>query len=100
VPDRQHAVRGVEVVAVEADGLSDPHAGCRKKADQRPVGRPHVRSAQDRRGPHQVRDLLRRVKIRRCTAPSRRQKIVGRHLGHRVERAEVPGEEANLGQTS
>ena len=100
VPDRHHAVRGVEVIVVEADRLADPHAGCRQEADQGPVGRLHVRSAQVARGPHQVRDLLRRVEIRRCAPPSRRQKIGGRHLGHLVECAEVPGEEANLGQTS
>lgn len=100
VPDRQQAVRGIEVIVVEADRLADPHAGCRQEADQGPVGRLHVRSAQVARGPHQVRDLLPRVEIRRCAPPSRRQKIGGRHLGHLVECAEVPGEEANLGQTS
>ncbi len=100
VPDRQHAAARVEVVAVEADRLADPHAGRRQKADQDPVGRLHMRSAQVTSGMHQRCNLLRPIEIRRRAARLRRQKISGRHLGPWVKCLQVPGKEANLGQTS
>ena len=55
-----------------------------------------MRSAQDHRDPHKVRDLLRRVEIRRCAAHMCGQQIGRRHLGPRIER--VPGKKSNIGQ--
>jgi len=99
-PDRHHAAVRVEVIAVEGDCLADPHAGHRQKADQGPAGRLHMRSVQDRGRLHQCRNLLRRIGIGRCTPRLCGQKVGRRYLGPLVERAQVPGEEANLGQPS
>ncbi len=100
VPDRHHAAACIKVVAVEADRLADPHAGRCQEADQGPIGRLHMRPAQDRGRLHQCRNLRRRVEIG-CCAPRLCGQQVGRwYLGSLVECAQVRGEETNLGQPS
>ena len=98
VADREHAVDGVEVIAIEADRLSDAHSGRRQQANQCPIGCLSVGPAQDRGRRHQGGDFVVRVEVRRRSACSTWQDIRRRHLGGRVDPAQVGGEATNIGE--
>jgi hypothetical protein len=85
----------VNVVAIQPDGLADPHAGDRQQTDQRPVGRLAQPAAEDRRCRHQRNDLLIGVQVRGRTSRQVRAQVGGRHLVRRIERVQVGGEPAH-----
>jgi hypothetical protein len=96
VADREQAIGRVEVIAVEADRLSDTHSGCRQHANQCPIRCLQVGPAQDRCRRHQIRDFVWRVEVRCCSARSTWQDTHWRHLGGRFDPMEVSGEDTNV----
>ena len=93
--DGQHAGAGVEVGAVQADRLTDPHAGDREQADQGLIGRrPQWGPQADGRG-DQRSDLARGIQVGRGPRPAGGDQAGGRDLGGRVGGAQVRGEGAD-----
>jgi len=91
----QHAADEVEVTAVEADRLTDPHPGHREQADQRLVGGHAQRKPQAGGGRDQRRDVSAGVKVRSGPARPPWDQVRGRHLRRGVDGMQVGGEAAD-----
>jgi hypothetical protein len=97
-PDGQNTTARIEVAAVKADRFSNPHPGHCQQADQCPVGRFPMWRAQCCGRGHQRDDVLLGIEIRRRSVRPPWQQVTGRHLGCRVEPAQVGRKGANHGK--
>ena len=91
----QQSVGEVDVGAVEADRLTDPHPGDRQQPDQRAHRRRAVRRRDHPRAVHQRQDLRVGVEVRDRAPRPPRQQIGWRYLVRGVERVQVRGEAAD-----
>jgi len=89
--DRQHACVEVDVVAVQAERLGDPHAGNREQPDHRPVQHRSALGPQRGRLSEQPTDLLVGVQIRDRVGLAVQQQPGRRDLRRWLDRAEIDG---------
>ena len=95
VADRDHAGLEVDVGASEAGRLTDPHAGHRKQAEQRLMGRRAKRWRESSGGLKHPLDVGFGEQVRGRSVPLRRKDARRWHLGDGVDRREIDGEAAH-----
>ncbi len=94
VAHEQGPLFAAQVVSVQCDQLSDPHACCRQEADDGLVGGSVQREAQRPGRVHQGGDLCLGIQVGVGPASLAWQQVCWRHLGGRVEALQVGGEAA------
>ena len=98
VADRNDPGLQVDVVAVEADRLADPHAAGSEQPKQRLVGRRPNSRAQRSGALQQTTDVALRPQERRRPVPAGGEHARRRDLRRRVERPQVAGKPASDGR--
>jgi hypothetical protein len=93
-PDGHHAGAGIGVAAVQAAGLADAHPGHGQQCDERGVVQRPQRVRERGRRLDQGVDLLGREQVGGDAPVAVGHQLGGRDLGRRVQRAQMPGEDA------
>ena len=89
---RDDARAEVDVASPQADRLPDPHAAAPKKPEEGLVGQRAQCGAQLAGSRHQVQHFGFLPQVWRRALVARSKDVVGRDLGRRVDRLQVPGE--------
>jgi hypothetical protein len=98
VADRDEAVLEIDVVSLQADRLAEAHARRCEQAEERRVGGGPKPGTQRAGLIHEPADAGPGPDIRSGAEPFCREDARGRHLGRRVDRAQVGGEAPGDGE--